>query len=690
MYQASATNFIGRDPMVWWIGQVTDPDKGQWGDSLHKKQAEDCKDVYSHLCRVRIVGYHGSDADLPDKDLPLAHILLPANTATTGGCGDTVQYQGGEVVVGFFFDGDDGQQPVIFGTLFKQSFIKDEIKSSEFNAFKQTEFKPYTPPKVRQYTGKDKVFEESPWGGGFRKFAVLAGAKVITSSVIAQKQSNEDTDIKIENATACEDNELSKIQNTTKDFIKKMNAVEDIGDVTVDPVFGGIVDKTEEIKLASMKIQNSMSRLMRRGRSWMIQDTLDKLSLNLKDKTPITLQAPVGQAAKGLPDIMFCNIEAINEQLSDYLNQSLSNMLGSILDLPICAVESFMGDMFGQINNILDTTLGGLFDQLNNISGGGIGTPSKTFSKGMSFANILTNALECDAQNCPPNTSFSGKGGVSLEPDDAFSTIFEIAGVNSLINKAEGLSSMLDGLIPDVSLPSIPKVDCKTNVLKCGPPRVDFIGGGFDSLATGSPVVNLLGQIIGVAISNGGSGYKEPPTLTFVDGCNNGFGAGGYAIVKDGVVVKVVMTNGGQQYIPNTTETDMDGNVKEVVPDPNANYDGKTSYVTSLSDVIVENAGFGYEESDTLTVVGGVGQAEVELNVQGGRIVGANVVNSGFGFTQIPELLINSDTGAIAKLSPVLDFVKVDDATQLADTDVPFDRNLPQEAVVTIISCIEK
>ena len=41
MYQASATNFIGRDPMVWWIGQVTDPDKGEWGDSLHKKQAED-------------------------------------------------------------------------------------------------------------------------------------------------------------------------------------------------------------------------------------------------------------------------------------------------------------------------------------------------------------------------------------------------------------------------------------------------------------------------------------------------------------------------------------------------------------------------------------------------------------------------------------------------------------------------
>ena len=35
MYQPS-TNFWGKDPMKWWIGQVTDPDKGKWGDSLEK------------------------------------------------------------------------------------------------------------------------------------------------------------------------------------------------------------------------------------------------------------------------------------------------------------------------------------------------------------------------------------------------------------------------------------------------------------------------------------------------------------------------------------------------------------------------------------------------------------------------------------------------------------------------------
>ena len=113
MYQPS-TNFIGKDPMRWWIGQVTDPDKGEWGDSLEKQEAEDDKEIYSHRCRVRIVGYHGCEDDLPDKDLPLAHVLLPPNTSTTGGQGQSMQYQGGEVVVGFFFDGDDGQQPVSY------------------------------------------------------------------------------------------------------------------------------------------------------------------------------------------------------------------------------------------------------------------------------------------------------------------------------------------------------------------------------------------------------------------------------------------------------------------------------------------------------------------------------------------------------------------------------------------------
>ena len=97
-----------------------------------------------------------------------------------------------------------------------------------------------------------------------------------------------------------------------------------------------------------------------------------------------------------------------------------------------------------------------------------------------------------------------------------------------------------------------------------------------------------------------------------------------------------------------------------------------------MGDVVVDNTGFGYDDDDTVTVDG----AEVELEITDGLITGANVVNGGFGFTDLPDLTINSDTGLGARLIPVLKFTKVDDASQLAQ--------ITQDAVVTVISCIEK
>ena len=375
-------------------------------------------------------------------------------------------------------------------------------------------------------------------------------------------------------------------------------------------------------------------------------------------------------------------------------------MLGQVLDVPICGIENFMSDMFGQINNILDTGLGSIFNQLNAIQGGGILLPSKTFTKAIQFADFITGLLECDQANCPENTSYSSKNGIRKATEDEFGNIFDKIGFTSAVDSfIEGVDGMIDA---DPSAP-----DCSTNVLKCGPPRVDFLGSSGQG-ATGSAIVNVLGQVIGVALEGPGFGYREPPLLSFFDSCENGYGAGGFVRLGEVTdpngetslgVVEVVITDGGQNYLPNTTQTTLneDGSLTEteVVPDPNANYDGEVSYVTSLDDVVLVNTGFGYEDGDTVTVEGGTvndglgddasqqpGQAEVELIIEDGLVAGANVINGGFGFTNLPDLVINSDTGAGARLKPVLKFTKVEDATELAQ--------ISQDAVVTVISCIEK
>ena len=274
---------------------------------------------------------------------------------------------------------------------------------------------------------------------------------------------------------------------------------------------------------------------------------------------------------------------------------------------------------------------------------------------------------------------------------------------------------MLDNL--DKAIPASPsRPDCSTNVLRCGPPTVNFIGGEGQGV-TGSAIVNALGNIIGVAIGGPGSGFTSPPLLTFSDSCGNGSAAGGFArINENGEVKDVVITNSGSNFLPNTVETTLneDGTLteKEVIPNPNENYDGEISYVTTLDDVFVQSGGLNYEDNDTVTVVGdvvenvttptgaeitgaettgtgttrtgttGTGTAEVELTIRDGRILDATVVNGGFGFTDLPDIRINTDTGVGAVLLPVLKFTKVEDAQSITQ--------ISQEAVITVISCIQK
>lgn len=94
---------FNRDGFNWWIGVVED-----------RMDPEQCGRV-----RVRIYGYHTDDKTfLPTKDLPWAVPILPITSASTSGKGTTpLGPVTGSWVIGFFLDGEDMQQPAIFGTI---------------------------------------------------------------------------------------------------------------------------------------------------------------------------------------------------------------------------------------------------------------------------------------------------------------------------------------------------------------------------------------------------------------------------------------------------------------------------------------------------------------------------------------------------------------------------------------------
>jgi hypothetical protein len=208
--------------------------------------------------------------------------------------------------------------------------------------------------------------------------------------------------------------------------------------------------------------------------------------------------------------------------------------------------------------------------------------------------------------------------------------------------------------------------------------------GGLPLMVNGVPV-NLAGYSITVGgDSDADKIYKSDP---------NGLEMG---------IVDIVIVDPGHNYMSTSTQDillpilDDDGNptdvneivTKEMKPDPNGSYDGETSYVTSLGDVVVQNTGFGYSDGDTATVSGTTAQgkdqtggAEVDLTIVDGMIVKVSVSNGGSGFTGLPEIEINSDTGLGASLLPVLNFERVEDAKKFAETT--------QTAVITVIDCVQ-
>jgi len=94
---------MGLDGFVWFTGVVenrNDPAK------LGRVQ-------------VRCLGYHTEDLiDIPSKDLPWAHIMMPVTDPSMQGLGNSPSFlTEGTWVVGFFRDAMEKQQPVIMGSL---------------------------------------------------------------------------------------------------------------------------------------------------------------------------------------------------------------------------------------------------------------------------------------------------------------------------------------------------------------------------------------------------------------------------------------------------------------------------------------------------------------------------------------------------------------------------------------------
>ena len=95
--------FMGKEGFTWWQGVVED---------RHDP-------LYLGRCKVRVLGWHSDDKnDQPTIGLPWAYPVAPITSASQTGVGSSpLGPVEGTWVLGFYRDGEAGQEPMFFGTL---------------------------------------------------------------------------------------------------------------------------------------------------------------------------------------------------------------------------------------------------------------------------------------------------------------------------------------------------------------------------------------------------------------------------------------------------------------------------------------------------------------------------------------------------------------------------------------------
>ncbi len=157
--------------------------------------------------------------------------------------------------------------------------------------------------------------------------------------------------------------------------------------------------------------------------------------------------------------------------------------------------------------------------------------------------------------------------------------------------------------------------------------------------AQGTAVVDpATRQILGVQVTNPGSGYTAPPTVTF----SAGGGASAQSFLAGGSIISFDITDQGSDYAYAPTVV-----IGRTI---SGNGSGATgTAVMSGGRVIginIVNAGSGYTSAPSVELVSGDG-AVAYANVNAtGSITGYTIVRGGSGYTGAPRVLISGGTGS--------------------------------------------
>lgn len=653
------SNFIGRDGFRWWIGQIP-PITAMEGQVDGKG--------WGNRFKVRIIGYHPySEAELPNEDLPWAQCLIP----TTAGSGAAnvatgVQLQPGDTVLGFFLDGDNAQIPVILATFGRTFSVPSTTYQSPFVPF--TGYSSKVEPSKNTQNQTNEVRQDSnPSPPSVTEQQADAISQRVGYQVFSE---NSAIGNQVSLANTVKNTRIDKIQSIVNNLLRKLRNVQ--GDVErigqfirqaadkivtlCNDLIGGMFDSL--ISLLMSLLKEGLDLLYKLVYAQVLAATGNPIAAHLAG---VAAQEAMVIPVKALEEAFGCIAGEAIEIMKDLVFDILDSTIGNVERFVSCAADQFAGTLLNSIIGVIEGLIEGPLGAVGNIL---------QFFSDFNVGNILRDAIGILSEfgvGLACNQSMDNYRGLVNEwtvgggPSGSVSTL-----ATSLVGNYQNIRDITNTINSGVES----LTECFTDALQfASPPTINIFGGSgsgataipiFGNLVT-NPDGNVTASIIGLQLTNPGSGYTYPPFVEIVDDADQGYGAVARALINsNGEVESIYMVSEGENYSV--------GDIAEF----------------SVLKVLVEDGGSGYDDLTTV-ITDDLGN-EYDYQIVDGRIYQVTPLNN--ITDSLPTLTVTSDDGFGAILRPVVGALKESGNIPASpDVNSPPASNLFSQEVQTSIDC---
>ena len=735
---------LGKSEFYFWYGQVVGGI--EWEDNhQHVLSNRDDAKGWGYRCKVAIMGSDPrivTDGVATNSECRMAEVMLP----TTGGGGIggpyvTPSIGNNSFVIGFYKDGVDATDPIIIGVLpnIRESELTPYVDTEKVRYIAASGV---DSSKDELSTGQILVNPSSTDvtnqdGTGPHTFVVKHTDQAIEPSLDVFQ-------IPVSFRCVEEGGELKGIQavlQTAMKYIAFLSRQSSIFAASVSDLrrsIDNVIETAARYVTAYVKEQVAKIREL-------TLNLFEKQVQFLIDLTPANLRAQVVDGVEAETDILSCIFNRIIAGLLGLVTGIVEELLQRAVSAAACTAENVVGkilaNILGTITEGLDAAIGGVTALV-----GGVVDFSGQILDALGFIFGILNILTCQEEYACPNVEqWNMWYGQEDGSDPVNKEINKV--LKTLANNAEGdTSSCSEGPIlsgpPIIKVKGggNNNNDFSGNAIVSGSGEiigVDIINpgsgytkppilivedkGGNGSGAVLRPVMNDNGGVEDVIVIDSGVGYLprangstgigglrySNPEETIIFNENTGYNnyppnanvdvfSGDLMYLPSGSTGVIYNTEGDQIQSslglgPTEPITVIESGIlntpnvtfEEIISRYPTKSDNTYPIVLEIKDTFIKNTGFNYSDEDTIIIEPSNG-AQLNPNYGSfGVLESVDIINPGIGFTEIPRIYIQSDTGYNAIIIPIFAVRSVGDLNEEENENL-----IASESVIDIVDCV--